>query len=94
MAVIGICNNFASAEEGSLEKVYFKDDKVRMEVVESLKNKDNLIDESKKLDADTAKDYVPTRDQMRNLKALRIGPIFDESFEILNVDSLKGLKKR
>ncbi|MFC4368954.1 leucine-rich repeat domain-containing protein, partial [Citroniella saccharovorans] len=93
VAVIGICNNFASAEEGSLEKVYFKDDKVRMEVVESLKNKDNLIDESKKLDADTAKDYVPTRDQMRNLKALRIGPIFDESFEILNVDSLKGIEE-
>lgn len=74
------------------EKVIFNDENVKKEIINALIDADNLIDSAKVLEKDKAKDYEPTIEDMKNLKKLKVGPIFDSESNSINASSLKGIE--
>lgn len=74
-------------------KVVFSDENVKKEVVNCLKDPNNLFDTTKAIDKSLVASYEPTVGDMKNLKKLTVGPLFDASYKPIDATSIKGLEE-
>ncbi|WAW14121.1 cell wall-binding repeat-containing protein [Peptostreptococcus equinus] len=82
-----------ASEADDTSKVVFGDENIKKEVVNCLKDPNNLFDTSKAIDKTLATSYEPTVGDMKNLKKLTVGPLFDSSYNPISAKSIKGLEE-
>lgn len=83
----------ASGDIDLTKPVEFSDENVKKEVINLLTDGSNLIDPSKALAKEDKPNYSPTLGDMRNIKTLHIGPVFDDDSNLVQVTSLGGIEE-
>lgn len=83
----------ASGDIDLTRSVEFTDENVKKEVTNLLTDGSNLIDPSKALAKEDRLNYSPTLGDMRNIKILHIGPLFDEDYNLVQASSLRGIEE-
>lgn len=86
-------NSSLAAQVDDNSNVVFEDPNVMKEVLYVLRDGTNLFDPSKAITKEQiAAGYEPTVGDMKNIKNLRVGPLFDADFNLVNATSIKGLE--